>query len=338
MRWVLFFSSVVSLVAQQSGLTQSADELMAGHRYTEAEAALSELLKATPGAPRLLLKRGAIRMALGRYLEARADLEAASAAEPSGGSLATAYAQLGILDHIEGRYAKAVHNLRIALELNQETYGPQNPATGVTWSRLGEAYLAFGSPDMADEALSTAVSILNGSPGYEFHLCLAHTNAGRVHLLQRRYAAAAQSFDDARESNRTENGCTPLIASGSGELYSIQKDYAKAEASFRESIQSGRRIWPNGHPTTAGALQLLARTIAARKELGEAGKLLQQAIDMDERVLGPTHPDVRELLLDLAAVLRTAHRGREARLVAARIARDFPGTLHTVSLDVLAGR
>src|SRR5689334_20536903 len=145
MRWTLFFSLCVSAAAQQSGLTELADRLMAGHRYTEAEAAFSELLKSIPGTPGLLLKRGSIRMVLGRYTDARTDLEAASAVEPANGSVATAYAQLGILDHIEGRYVNAIHHLRIALELNQQIYGPESPATGVTWSRLGEAYLSFGS-------------------------------------------------------------------------------------------------------------------------------------------------------------------------------------------------
>ena len=76
---------------------------------------------------------------------------------------------------------------------------------------------------------------------------------------------------------------------------------------------SGSAFGPSGHPTTPGALQGLAQVAAARKQLREARELFQQSLEMYERILGPTHPDVRDVLLDLAALLRTAHRGSEAR-------------------------
>ena len=137
-----------------------------------------------------------------------------------------------------------------------------------------------------------------------------------------------------------------MIASGLGQLHSAQRDFAQAEALFRESVRIGQRLWPDGHTTTAGALQDLARVAAARKRCGEkstnerfdeARELFQQSLAMDVRLLGPTHPDVREVLLDLAALLQAAHRGREARRIAARIRRDFPGSLHRISVNALAG-
>jgi tetratricopeptide (TPR) repeat protein len=239
---------------------------------------------------------------------------------------------------MQGRYGNAIHHYLIALQVGEESYGPQHPSIGVTWNRLGEAYLASGSTAKAVDALAAAVAILTGSRDYEFQLCLAHTNSGRALLEQRRYGDAAQSFERARESNLEENGCTAMIAGGLGQLYYAQSDFPRAEASFRESLRIGGRIWPNGHPLVAGALQGLARTASARHRLAEALKLFQQSLDMDERVLGPTHPDVREVLLDLAALLRTNHRGREARQIAARIRRDFPASLQSISVTALAGR
>jgi len=85
-------------------------------------------------------------------------------------------------------------------------------------------------------------------------------------------------------------------------------------------------------------LQGLARVAAARRRFDEARELFQQSLEMDERVLGPTHPDVREVLLDLAALLQTAHRGSEARRIAAQIRRDFPGSLHSISVNALGER
>lgn len=336
MRWLVLFSSLVSAAAQPRQ-DLMADTLAAQRRYLEADAAYSELLHSKPHAPEILLKRGAIRMYLGRYTEARTDLEDSLARAPSQAGLGSAHAQLGLLEQIQGRYAAAIHHHLIALQLKQEAYGPRDPTIGVTWNRLGEAYLASGSITKAGEAIAAALRILTASRGNDFHLCMAHVNAGRVFLEQRRFAEAAESLEQARESGTEENGCTAMIASGLGHLHSAQRDFAEAEASFRESIRIGQRLWPDGHTTTAGALQGLARVAAARKRFDEARELFQQSLEMDERVLGPTHPDVREVLLDLAALLQTAHRGSEARRIAARIRRDFPGSLHSISVNALAG-
>jgi tetratricopeptide (TPR) repeat protein len=314
-----------------------ADQLTVARRYLEAEAAYSALLESSPGSPDVLLKRGSIRLVLGRFAEARADLEAAVAAQRPPG-LATAYQQLGVLEQIQGRNADAIQHHRLAIPLMQEFYGPRDPGIGVSWNRLGEAYLTAGSMAKAEEALAQAIAILTPSTGYQFHLCLAHTNLGRVLLEQSRYIDAARSFEQARRSNTGENGCAAMIASGLGRLYYAEKDFPRAEASFRESIDIGRSIWPNGHATTAFALQGLALTAAACHRFAEARELFQQALEMDERVLGPAHPNVREVLLDLAGLLRAAHRGREARRIGARIRRDFPASLDTISLNTLAGR
>jgi tetratricopeptide (TPR) repeat protein len=336
MRWLVLFASLVSAAAQPRQ-DLMADTLVAQGRYLEADAAYSELLHSKPDVAEILLKRGAIRMCLGRYTEARTDLENSLARASSPAGLSSAHAQMGLLEQIQGRYATAIHHHLITLQLKQEAYGPLDPTIGVTWNRLGEAYLAAGSLPKAGEAIAAALRILSASLGNDFHLCLARVNAGHIFLEQRRFEEAAKSLEQARESDPGENGCAAMIASGLGRLHSAHRDFAQAEASFRESIRIGQRLWPDGHMTTASALQGLARVTAAQKRFDEARKLFQQSLEMDERVLGPTHPDVREVLLDLAALLQTAHRGSEARRIAARVRRDFPESLHSISIHALGG-
>jgi tetratricopeptide (TPR) repeat protein len=338
MRCFVFFSSLLSMAAQELPQDLVADKLMAQRRYPQAEAEYSELLRTRPGESEILVRRGAVRMQLGRYKEARTDLEAALSASRLPAGLANVQTLLGTLEQIEGRYAHAIRHHLIALELKQESYGPRDPALGTTWNRLGEAYLASDSLKNAENALAAAVAILTASPGYEFHLCLAHANAGRVFLQQRRYVEAAGSFEQARQAGTEESGCTVMIAAGLGQLYYAQRDFSQAERYFRESICIGRRIWPDGHSTTGGSLHGLARTAAARNQFAEARGLFYRCLDVYEQVLGPTHPDVRAVLLDLEDLLRAAHHRGEARLIAARIHRDSPASLGTVSLDALRRR
>ena len=338
MHWLLLFCSLFSATAQESRATLLADQLTAQGNYAEAEAAYSELLQSRPGEPDILLKRGSVRMVLGRYTEARTDLEAAVAGQQQPAALALAHAQLGLFEQIQGRNTQAIRHDLMALQLNQEFYGPRHPTVGVTWSRLGEVYLASGSIAKAVEALANAIAILKASPGYEFHLCVAHTDEANVFLEQHRYLEAGRSLEQAIRSNTRENACTPILAIRLGQLDYAQKDYSRAEASFRDAIDVGRRIWPSDNPAVAGAFHGLAQTAAARHQLAQARELFQQSLEMYERMLGPTHPDIRDVLLDLAALLRTAHRGREARVIAGRIRRDFPASVHTVSANALAGR
>jgi tetratricopeptide (TPR) repeat protein len=176
MCWLVVFSSLVSAAQPRQDM---ADTLAAQRRYLEADAAYSELLHSKPDAPEVLLKRGAIRICLGRYTAARTDLEDYLAKAPSQAGLGSAHAQLGLLEQIQGRYAVAIHHHLIALHLKQEAYGPLDPTIGVTWNRLGEVYLASGSITKAQEAIAEALRILTASQGNSFHLCVAHVNAGR---------------------------------------------------------------------------------------------------------------------------------------------------------------
>jgi tetratricopeptide (TPR) repeat protein len=334
----LFFFALISLAAQEVHEIPLADKLMAQGRYPEADAAYSELLLSRPGEPDLLIKRGSIRMQLGRHTEARTDLEAALSRSLSSINLGTVHAQLGILDQIQGGYTDAIRHHLLALKLKQESYGPQHATVGVTWNRLGEAWLASGSIAKAGDALAEAVAILAASPSYGFQLCLTYVNTGRVFLQQRRYLEAAASFAQAQKSSMEESGCTAMIALWRGELRYAEREFPEAERYFRESLRIGGRVWPDGHATTAGALHGLARIAAARNQFAEARELFHQSLDLYERVLGPTHPDVREVLLDLVVLLRADHRGREVRRIAARIRLDFPVSLHSVSVNALHGR
>ena len=132
---LLIFSWSLLAVVQESESSRLPDQLMADRRYAEADAAYSELLRSRPGVPDILLKRGSVRMVLGRYTDARGDLEAAMAGEQSAGGGATVHAQLGLLDHIQGRYSIAIQHYLIALRNSPNAQSVRDPHVGVMWGR-----------------------------------------------------------------------------------------------------------------------------------------------------------------------------------------------------------
>jgi hypothetical protein len=67
MRLLLLCSCSILATAQEAAPPISADQLIVNGRYADAEAAYSELLRSSPGTPDFLLKRGSVRIVLGRY-------------------------------------------------------------------------------------------------------------------------------------------------------------------------------------------------------------------------------------------------------------------------------
>jgi tetratricopeptide (TPR) repeat protein len=307
--------------------------------YAEAEAAYTRLLQEKPGTPEILLKRGAARIMLFKHEQARVDLETVISdpkLDPS--LLFAAHSELGMLDRYTGRYGKAIYHLSRAAAVSQGLMGSRDPIVGTMWGRLGEAHLAAGGTGEAIEALNKAITILEGVPGREFQLCLAHTSKGLAQTARHLYQDAAQSFRAAQAANKIENGCTALMASGFGQLYFELGEMSEANSKFRECIRIGNRLWPAGHPVVGGALQGLARVAVAENRLGEARQRFEQSLDLFEQLLGPKHVEVQNVLLDLLGLLHATHKNREARQLAARIRRDFPESSQSISIQALKRR
>jgi hypothetical protein len=57
----------------------------------------------------------------------------------------------------------------------------------------------------------------------------------------------------------------------------------------------------------------LAEVYLAQRRYSDAEPLLKEALQIQERALGPAHPEVAKLLMDYSLLLRKQHRQREAK-------------------------
>ena len=73
-----------------------------------------------------------------------------------------------------------------------------------------------------------------------------------------------------------------------------------------------KRAPERDHPQIALALTGLAEVYIVQRRYPEAEPLLKQALEIQEKAVGPAHPQVARVLLDYASLLRKKRCRREA--------------------------
>jgi tetratricopeptide (TPR) repeat protein len=156
-----------ALKAQLADLQRSLD------RHADAEKVLTELIDVDAASARrdwrLLFARGASRERLGKWPEAKADLEAAAALQPENAALLN-YLGYACIDRGE--------NLEAAFQLIQRAVD-LSPNSGAIIDSLGWAHYRFGRYAVAAEFLERAVALDPADPVLNDHLGDAYWQTGR---------------------------------------------------------------------------------------------------------------------------------------------------------------
>ncbi len=122
-------------------------------------------------------------------------------------------------------------------------------------------------------------------------------------------AAAAASFEDALK-DRPDGGLS--LRGYAGRAYWALGFYKEAEAIWRESLAVMRKLFPDGSPMVAAALDDLAIAIYSRGRLAEAEDLEREALEMRRKFLGQDHEEYAISLNNLALILRAEGKLDEA--------------------------
>jgi len=96
-----------------------------------------------------------------------------------------------------------------------------------------------------------------------------------------------------------------------------QADYAEAEKLFLAALKEAEKFGEQD-PRFAASLNNLAELYRAQGKYTEAEPLLQRALAIGEKALGPEHPQVATVLENYAALLRKMGRDAEADKMEAR--------------------
>jgi len=274
-----------------AGIYLEREDYVSAERYFSDALSLSER---TPGGPRYergnaLLNLGSIRLSQGRYLDAEQLLNRSVeglSADPSPWvqhDLASATYRLGGVYVMENRYREAEQQYLKALEIQEKVFGPNSQEVGFTLHGLGQAYQALGDASKATEYLNRAQGIAERS--------------------------SAQG-DDSRAG----------ILVDLGEAAQNGGKYAQAESLYKQAIDAYEKtVGPERLGLARGLVYLgCLYPDEEQFDITRANPLLERALAIREKALGPDHPSTASTLSELSLLDFYEHKFGEAERFAER--------------------
>jgi pentatricopeptide repeat protein len=223
---------------------------------------------------------------------------------------------LGAVLQRDGLYAEEEATYRRALDLAERGVGPDSALTATVLSNLGIALSLRGRYEESVQVSLRGLAIRRRvlAPGHPDLARSYNTLANAYSSLGRRDEALSM-YRQAHEVFAASYGeGHPMTASADGNLGILLKDLRR----FREALEYDRKSLaafqanePDG-PSTAMALSNLGELLGIEKRYAEALPAYQKALAIDEKLLGPAHPDLAYDLKGVGDALMGLGRTRDA--------------------------
>lgn len=262
-----------------------------------------------------LRQLGLLRFQLGDYAGAAGPLERSQAVYDSLGAgfeakSADGRNNLGELARVRDRLDEAERQFRLGLAFAEAHLPPTSPTRLALANNLAGLLKDVGRYDEAEPLLESGLATLESSGGDPEALAIARLNLGEVTRLQGRPEQAAPLYASAlEEARRTYGerhpGLVPFLNQAAVCDQELER-FAQAESLYRETGAILEATLGPDHPLLAQNLVDLARfRLTAYPPVPSPGgaptatdSLLARALDLRERSLGRSHPDVALVLLE----------------------------------------
>ncbi|KAL3902416.1 MAG: hypothetical protein SGILL_010831, partial [Bacillariaceae sp.] len=216
-----------------------------------------------------------------------------------------------------GEYVEAVEVFEEILRGQQERYGQDHYRVGTALHNLGIVYLKKGDYQKAIEICGRAVSVRKEAlvPNHP-DVAVSLAQLGVANLESHQYETALEAFQDALHIRRNFLGprhpkCSKILNNIGCALYSME-DFEEAKKAFEEALDIQRDTLRN-LPSTEGAESngvqtntLLLSSASTLCNIGsirlrwgefdEASVALEEALLIQQSVLGDDHPTVASTL------------------------------------------
>ncbi len=218
---------------------------------------------------------------------------------PDNAEVARSLVALGRLRVDQAQDEEAERLARQGLEMSKRQLRPNDPAIASATLALGQILEDRGRYAEAIEVLEEAVRLRRAAgapPTPELASSLrelANTHYYAGHL------AVADSLDRLvlAMTRRLNGERHPLVAEDLINLGAVQQEwghYQEAERYYRQALDITQAFYGPNHYKTAAGLTVLGRALRFEPHGNdEAGRLLQQALAIRERVFGKVHPQER---------------------------------------------
>ena len=247
------------------------------------------------------------------YLEVFTSWEAAEQEASRSGFLAN---ELGAFLLESACYDEAEPLKRRALEICEQSYGPDHPAVAAALNNLALLLQDTNRRSEAEPLFRRALEISERHGLGHPHVADALNNLARLlHDTNRRSEAEPLCRRSLEISEQSHGPNHPKVATALHNLGALLKDtnrLSESEPLMRRALEISEQSYGPDHPHVAVALNNLALVLRARARLSEAEPLFRRAMEIYEQSYGPGHPEVATVLSNLATLLRDTNRLSEA--------------------------
>jgi serine/threonine-protein kinase len=292
---------------------------------------------------RMLEAMARVHTAMGRYADARAELDqslgirtqrlGANHAEVAGTLL-----YLGDLHRRMGQYTLADSLTRQALAIRKSVLGPRHPATAEALAQLAGIVVYLSDVRSAEELSRTALEIRRASLEPSDPAVVASLDQHGRHLARLgRYAESEAELREAialyRASGGAESSDAAFLQLRLAETVLVgRNDTVQSEALTRAALAATRASLGKDHPRTAWVMSDLAVLVSQRGNHEEAMQLARDGLEIHRRAFGTEHPELADIEGRLAVIYMRAGRLADAERTqreALQIAERTLGPNHT---------
>ena len=203
-----------------------------------------------------------------------------------------------------------------ALQIREQTLGPEHPNVAASLENLAEVYWAQGKYVEAEPFAQHVLQLWEQAQGPDYHVAEALRILANVFREQGKYAEAERLYQRALQLWERALPGHPNIAPLLNELaecYRVQSRDTEAEEFFLRALQIWEQARGPEHSEEADTLSGLANLLRDRNMSLEAEQFYQRAISLQERRLDQHHPKRGQTLHNFAIF-----RQRQGNLVEAQ--------------------
>ncbi|MDP9204681.1 MAG: tetratricopeptide repeat protein, partial [Gemmatimonadota bacterium] len=228
----------------------------------------------------------------------RSIIPASDALNADGQERVSALVKMGALKRQAGDHSAAEELFRTALEIGEQTFGPDSPALIPALTGLSAARVMCGKVEVAEFLATRVVAVSeNALTEQEPDLAIHLNELARLSLQQSAYSVAEPLLLRLLAMKRSKGEDHPEVGTVLASLATVRQALGRhesAEQLWRRVLEIRERTLAPNHFALAIALEHLGEACAARGKIGEALELLRRAQTIRQLTLGSGHPSLRE--------------------------------------------
>ena len=229
--------------------------------------------------------------------------------------LAAPLTNLALSLHFQARDAEAEPFARRAVFIAEQS-GNQ-ALLGATLNGLGVVLAGGGQKARAEPVMRRSVAILEEAEGPEgLEVAQAANNLATLYTETQQYSKAELQLGRVLPVYEKRFGPEhPLYAMALGNMFTTlyqQNRASEGEPYLRRALTIGEKVFPNSL-NMARLWQCLAALEVSHGHSKEAAPLLEKVIAVEEKLLGPLHPELARALENYSGVLRQLHQKSESK-------------------------